>query len=174
VEVADVMGFVRTWQVSAAFDNAGGRGFATPYPPEADGPATPDTAGWQTVRSADKLGAIDLNATIAKKKGVLAYAVARVDMPSARRAEVRIGSPCAVAVWVNGVAVMKHEIYHASEEVDQYVAAADFRAGTNVVLVKCCQNEQTEAWAADWKFQLRICDSLGTPLGKQAAASEEP
>ena len=27
---------------------------------------------------------------------------------------------------------------------------------------------QTEAWAADWKFQLRICDPLGTPLATQA------
>lgn len=173
VDVAEVLGFVRTWHVSEAFDNGGGRGFATAYPPEVAGPASPDTTGWQTVRSTDALGAIDLNAAIAKKKGVLAYAVARIDMPAARRAEVRIGSPCAVAVWVNGAPIMAHEIYHASEAVDQYVAAADFRAGGNVLLVKCCQNEQTEAWAADWKFQLRICDSLGAPQGTQAVAAAD-
>jgi hypothetical protein len=179
IDVADVLGFVRSWRVSEAFDNVGGAGFATAYPPEADERAMPAADGWKPVRSSDKHGTIDLNAAIAKKKGVLAYAVAAVDMPDGRRAQVRIGSPCAVAVWVNGVPAMSHEIYHASEAVDQYVAESDFRAGTNVVLVKCCQNEQTEAWAADWKFQLRICDPLGTPLGTQAtagagAATEEP
>ena len=61
---------------------------------------------------------------------------------------------------------MKHEIYHASEAIDQYVGEAEFREGVNRVLVKCCQNEQTEPWAVDWKFQLRICDALGVPLGR--------
>jgi hypothetical protein len=26
------------------------------------------------------------------------------------------------------------------------------------------QNEQTEAWAQDWKFQLRVCDDIGTAI----------
>jgi hypothetical protein len=33
--------------------------------------------------------------------------------------------------------------------------------------VKCCQNEQTESWAGEWKFQLRITDPLGQPLARQ-------
>jgi hypothetical protein len=88
-------------------------------------------------------------------------------MPRSGQAEVRIGSPSAVTVWVNGRPVMTHEIYHASEAIDQYVAPAEFREGVNTVLVKCCQNEQTEPWAADWKFQLRVCDSIGSPLATQ-------
>ena len=167
VNVAEVLGFVRNWRVSEAFDNAKGVGFAKAYPPEASLPAPPETAQWKAVASADKHGAIDLNAAIATKKGVLAYAVADVVMPRSGPAEVRIGSPCAVAVWVNGKPVMAHEIYHASEAIDQYVATAEFREGTNTVLVKCCQNEQTEPWAVDWKFQLRICDPLGSPLATQ-------
>ena len=170
-DIAQVLGFVRNWQVSEAFDNAKGVGFAKAYPPEAEPVTVPTPPGWTSVRSADKHGAIDLNAAIATKKGVLAYAVAAVEMPRAGAAEVRIGSPCAVVVWVNGRQVMAHEIYHASEAIDQYVAPAEFRAGTNLVLVKCCQNEQTESWAGDWKFQLRICDSLGKPLATQPAAA---
>ncbi|MGB8851936.1 MAG: hypothetical protein WCC69_00030 [Pirellulales bacterium] len=164
VDLAATLGFVRRWLVSPAFDNKQGIGFAKPYPPES--PA-PDTAGWKPVVSTDKHGSIDLNAAVATEKGVLAYALATIEMPQAGPAEVRIGSPCAVQVWVNGQPVMQHEIYHASEAIDQYVATADFRVGSNTVLVKCCQNEQTEAWAADWKFQLRICDRLGTPLATQ-------
>ena len=167
VNLAVVLGFVRNWRVSDAFDNAKGVGYAKAYPPEAALPAGPETAQWKAVSSADKHGAIDLNAAIATKKGVLAYAVADVVMPRSGPAEVRIGSPCAVAVWVNGKPVMGHEIYHASEAIDQYVATAEFREGANNVMVKCCQNEQTESWAADWKFQLRVCDSLGSPLATQ-------
>ena len=173
VNVAEVLGFVRNWRVSEAFDNAKGVGFAKGYPPEASLPAKPETAQWKSVASTDKHGAVDLNASIATKKGVLAYAVADVVMPQSGPAEVRIGSPCAISVWVNGRPVMAHEIYHASEAIDQYVAAAEFREGTNTVMVKCCQNEQTEPWAADWKFQLRVCDPLGTPLATQAQGNNQ-
>jgi hypothetical protein len=174
VNVAEVLGFVRNWRVSEEFDNAKGVGFAKAYPPEAALPARPETGQWKDVASADKHGAIDLNAAIATKKGVLAYAVADVVMPRSGPAEVRIGSPCAVGVWVNGKPVMAHEIYHASEAIDQYVAPAEFREGTNTVMVKCCQNEQTEPWAGDWKFQLRICDPLGSPLATQPAQEKGP
>ncbi len=167
VNVALVLGFVRDWRVSEAFDNANGVGFAKAYPPEAALPTLPETGKWKAVASADKHGAIDLNAAIETKKGVLAYAVADVVMPRSGPAEVRIGSPCAIAVWVNGKPAMAHEIYHASEAIDQYVAMAEFREGTNTVMVKCCQNEQNEPWAGDWKFQLRICDSIGSPLATQ-------
>jgi hypothetical protein len=170
-DVAEVLGFVRRWKVSGEFDNAGGVGFATPYPPE-EGGAVPAAADWKPVASSHKHGEIDLNAAVATKKGVLAYALAEVELPAAGQAEVRIGSPCAVVVWVNGRQVMAHEIYHASEAIDQYVAAAEFRQGANTVLVKCCQNEQTEPWAGEWKFQLRITDSLGRPLATQT--QEEP
>jgi hypothetical protein len=153
--------------VSEAFDNAKGTGFGKAYPPEAAQPGPPDTSDWKPVESTDKHGIVDLNAAVATKKGVLSYAVAEVVMPRGGAAEVRIGSPCAVAVWVNGQPIMAHEIYHASEAIDQYVATAEFREGLNTVLVKCCQNEQTEPWAVDWKFQLRICDGLGTPLATQ-------
>jgi len=173
VNIAEVLGFVRNWRVSEAFDNARGVGFAKAYPPEASLPSPPETAQWKAVASADKHGAIDFNASIATKKGVLAYAVADVVMPRGGPAEVRIGSPCAISVWVNGRPVMSHEIYHASEAIDQYVAAAEFREGTNTVMVKCCQNEQTEPWAVDWEFRLRVCDPLGTPLATQALGNDK-
>jgi hypothetical protein len=33
--------------------------------------------------------------------------------------------------------------------------------GLNQVLIKVCQNEQTDDWAQDWVFQLRVCDDTG-------------
>jgi hypothetical protein len=164
-DVAEVLGFVRRWRVSGEYDNVGGAGFAKAYPPEDAGTAS--RADWRRIVSDHKHGEVDLNAAVATKKGVLAYAVAEVEMPAAGPAEVRLGSPCGVVVWVNGRQVMAHEIYHASEAIDQYVASAEFQEGTNTVLVKCCQNEQTEPWAGEWKFQLRITDPLGRPLARQ-------
>jgi len=49
--------------------------------------------------------------------------------------------------------------------------------GSNTILVKVCQNEQTEQWTNEWEFQLRVTDSLGTPLvstrGSSAAEASE-
>jgi hypothetical protein len=32
------------------------------------------------------------------------------------------------------------------------------------VLIKLCQNEQTDDWAQSWSFQLRVCDLTGGGL----------
>jgi hypothetical protein len=45
--------------------------------------------------------------------------------------------------------------------MDQYVSPAVLRPGRNVILVKVCQNEQTQSWAREWSFQLRVCDATG-------------
>jgi hypothetical protein len=47
--------------------------------------------------------------------------------------------------------------------IDQYVAGRT-RGGENRILVKVCENEQTESWAQDWNFQLRVCDTIGTAV----------
>ena len=60
--------------------------------------------------------------------------------------------------------VDSREVYHSGSEIDQYVAQAELQAGVNQILVKVCENEQTESWAQDWKFQLRVCDRVGTAV----------
>jgi hypothetical protein len=34
-------------------------------------------------------------------------------------------------------------------------------------VLKVCQNNQTQAWAQDWFFQVRVCDDTGGPLPLQ-------
>ena len=34
----------------------------------------------------------------------------------------------------------------------------------NEILIKVCQNEQTENWAQSWMFQLRLCDATGVAV----------
>jgi hypothetical protein len=36
--------------------------------------------------------------------------------------------------------------------------------GKNTLLVKACQNEQTQDWTVQWEFQLRVCDATGTAI----------
>jgi hypothetical protein len=41
---------------------------------------------------------------------------------------------------------------------------AQLQPGHNTILVKVCQNEETEEWTNEWDFQLRITDSLVKPI----------
>jgi hypothetical protein len=65
---------------------------------------------------------------------------------------------------LNGELILSNEVYHAGNQIDQYNASAKLKAGENVIVVKVCQNEQTEPWAQDWAFQLRVCDSTGKAI----------
>ena len=78
--------------------------------------------------------------------------------------EIRLGTPNGWKLWVNGKLVFAHEEYHQLTQMDQYRTPVLLQAGTNRILLKICQNEQTEDWAQDWEFQVRVCDSSGTAV----------
>jgi hypothetical protein len=163
-------GFIVRWQVIGPFDNTGGRGFAAVYPPEkqidltASYPGKVGVVAWKEHTTSDSYGKIDLNAALGKHMGAAGYAYHEFISDAPRDVEIRVTSLCAVKVWVNGRLVMEHEVYHSGSRLDQYVAPAKLRAGSNAIVVKCCQNEQTEPWAQDWQFQLRVCDAAGTAV----------
>ena len=81
-----------------------------------------------------------------------------------RDAEIRLGCKNAWKIWLNGDLVFGRDEYHRGKEIDQYRLPVKLRKGPNAILVKCCQNEQTETWTVEWEFQLRICDSTGTAI----------
>jgi len=72
-----------------------------------------------------------------------------------------------VKLWVNGELVDRRDVYHSGAEWDQYISTATLRQGRNQILVKVCQNEQTQSWARHWWFQLRVCDATGAGLTSQ-------
>jgi tetratricopeptide (TPR) repeat protein len=160
-------GFITRWKVVGPFDNSGGRGFVTAYPPEekVDLSATYDgkagAIGWRDAESGDELGTVDLNRALGTAKGAVAYAFAEFTSSARLPVELRIGSPNANKIWLNGRPVSDAQIYHSFTAMDQYVGRATLEPGANRILVKLCQNEQTEEWASDWKFQLRVCDATG-------------
>jgi hypothetical protein len=102
------------------------------------------------------------------------YATTTWDSADDQQVEVRLGTPNAWKLWVNGKQVFEREEYHRSSAVDQYKVPVTLKAGVNVLLFKICQNEQTQEWAQRYQFQLRICDSTGSAvLPKMVTAQNE-
>lgn len=177
VDLAAELGMFSRWYLVAPFDNTDGSGFDQPLGPEktvAAGEATiqldaeytgkATRAAWRVHRSEDPMGMVDLNPLYDNAKDAIAYAYCEFTAESAAEAEARLGCICANKVWINGDLVIANEVYHAGSRIDQYVGPCQLRAGKNWVLVKICQNAQTEAWAQDWEFQFRITDATGKPL----------
>jgi hypothetical protein len=172
-DLATHFGFITSWKLVAPFNNVGGKGFNVAYPPESgvDLKATYEgkdaKIGWIEHTTTDEMGLVDLNKTLDKFKGAIAYAYTEFQSEQEREIEIRIGSDCATKIWLNGQLIASNEIYHANMVFDQYLGRGKLKAGKNQILVKVAQNEQTEAWAQDWKFQLRVCDSIGTAVLSQ-------
>ena len=167
VDLAEHFGFILDWKLIGPFDSTGGVGFDKVYPPEQtiDPAAAYDgSAGkvkWIEHHTEDEYGSVDLNKAIGKHMGAAGYATAEFTSDQPRPIDVRLGSGNAVKLWLNGELLASADTYHTNDVMDQYVGQGTLNKGKNVILVKVCQNEQTEDWAQDWKFQLRVCDRLG-------------
>jgi hypothetical protein len=110
---------------------------------------------------------VDFNKLIAKNKNEVAYAYTEVEAPQALTAQIRVGSYNAVKIFLNGKEVFGRDEYHHGMSQDQHIGTGAFVAGTNKILLKLCQNNQTEQWAQNWGFQCRICDDIGGAVAIQ-------
>lgn len=171
VDLPSHFGFIMDWQLVGPFDNRNKSGFDKAYPPEGgvDLKATYDgqdekVVGWISHRTADDFGIVDLNKALDKHKGAVVYAYHEFEAERPQTVDLRIGSTNANKIWLNGALLTSNHVYHAGRDVDQYVAQGKLKAGKNQILVKIAQNEQTEPWAQDWQFQLRVCDAIGTAV----------
>jgi hypothetical protein len=167
VDLTRHYGSIRDWHLIAPFDNREKKGFDAVYPPEtgidlkAEYEGKSSKVRWREYSSGDTYGTVDLNQVIGKHMGAVAYAMTEIDSEAARPVEVRAGSRNAIKIWLNGELLLQRDEYHHGTGMDQYRAAGVLRAGRNVLLLKLCQNEQTDDWAQDWKFQARVCDATG-------------
>jgi hypothetical protein len=168
VDLASHFGFIKQWQLLAPFDNTGGIGFEASYPPEkgVDLKATYAgkkglTCAWKPHTTTHAYGIVDLNKVIGKHMGVVGYAFAAVDSPREQPVEIRAGSKNAVKIFLNGNLVHFREEYHHGMRMDQHIGRGTLKQGRHEILIKVCQNEQTDAWAQEWEFQLRVCDAVG-------------
>jgi hypothetical protein len=179
VDTARHMGFITTWKLIGPFDNVGDIGWDIAYPPEKQVDFAGKYAGqkgevkWFEHTTADDYGLVDLTKALDKHKGAVAYAAAEFIADEAQTVDFRLGSINAVKLWVNGKQLDERHVYHAGNSVDQYVSRGELKKGKNIILVKICQNEQTEAWAQDWNFQLRVCNEIGTAVLSQDRATSK-
>jgi len=171
VDKAKHLGFIRTWQLIAPFDHHKGVGWNRAYPPEQgiDLSATYKgkegvPARWVEHTTNDVQGLVDINKALGKMKGTVGYAYAVIESPKQRLVELWVGCINGLKIFLNGKEVFAREEYHHGMRVDQYTARGTLKAGRNEILLKVCQNEQEDAWAQSWTFQLRVCEPVGAAV----------
>ena len=167
IDLALAFGFIQRWKVVGPFDNTDEKGFDLVYPPERKLDFGTRLAGkngqveWTDHVGKDPSGKIDFDAIYSPQKEVCAYAATKFISPEQREVEFRFSSRNAVKLWLNGKLIAQHNIYHGGLEMDQYVSTRRLKAGPNTLLIKVCQNAQTQDWAKHWSFHLRVCDANG-------------
>ena len=170
VDLPKHFGFLMKWNVIGPFDNTDRKGFDTTFPPEREMKLDAEYDGkkgkvrWKPFESKDDRGKLDFNKPLGSLKEVTAFAMTTFDSDAEREAELRLGCKNGWKVWLNGELLFSRDEYHRGAQMDQYKMKCHLRKGANTVLVKCCQNEQTEQWTVEWEFQLRVCDSTGTAI----------
>ncbi len=181
VDIPKRMGFLMHWDVIGPFDNTGLAGFAAVFPPENEWKAEavyPGKSGdvrWQPLVTSDPYGKIDFNQPYGMLKETVGYARTIFNSSQEQPVEIRLGTKNAWKVWVNGELLFGRDEYHRGQRIDQYILPTKLRAGPNEILVKCCQNEQTQDWTVQWEFQLRVCDSTGDAvLAKDRPPTPQP
>ena len=171
VDLPTHFGFLMDWHLIAPFDNTERGGFDVAYPPEEkiDLDAAYEGKGgqsakWVPFHSEDEYGMVDFNKPFDMLKDVVGYAYTEFESSDERPAEIRLGCKNGWKVWLNGELLFQRDEYHRGMKLDQYKLPCQLKKGKNTILVKCCQNEQTETWTVEWQFQLRICDATGTAI----------
>jgi hypothetical protein len=171
IDIQKHFGFVTAWKLIGPFDNTGTKWFDVAYPPEKEikldakypGKGEEEVA-WKEFATDDEYGTVNLAKALAPHKGAITYATAEFQSPAAQSVEIRLGTPNAWKLWVNGQLAFARDEYHRGTQLDQYKVPVKLQAGRNVLLLKVCQNEQTEEWAQDWKYQLRVCTKAGSAV----------
>jgi hypothetical protein len=178
IDLQKHFGFIAEWHLIGPFDNSELKGFNTEYPPEKElnlkkkYPGKTEEVEWVTYSTDDEYGTLDIAKKTSPFKGAVTYATATFVADKGREVEIRLGTPNAWKLWVNGEEIFARDEYHRGTFLDQYKVQAKFKPGPNVILLKVCQNEQKEEWAQAWTFQLRVCDQSGIAILPVASSNE--
>jgi len=170
VDLLKHFGFLTQWKIVGPFDNTDGKGFEAVYPPETKVDLAAEYEGkagkvrWQDFASTHPYGMIDANKPCGALKSVAAYAYTEFASDKVLPVELRLGCKNGWKIWFNGKFIFGRDEYHRMTEIDHFRLPVTLQPGHNNILVKVCQNEQVEDWTKEWEFQLRVTDSLGTPI----------
>jgi hypothetical protein len=140
------------WLYIGPFDNAGGRGFATTYPPENEiNPAGQYDGknGEKVVWKAGDFGDARVNNLKLFKPELLTNAVVyvyrQIDTVSGGTLPVSLGSDDTLTVWLNGEELLAQNVARSAAP-DQAKLTLSLKPGRNDLLLKICQTD------AEWGF----------------------
>ncbi|MGZ5957070.1 MAG: DUF3857 domain-containing protein [Myxococcaceae bacterium] len=140
------LGYLQDVYVLGGFDNEGKTGCDTDFGPEAkldldaSLPAKGHLARWRKAADRSLDGGVDLGAMVRPSRGVVAYILALVDEPAARRTVLSLGTSGAFRLWVNGEKAASSDAYHPARP-DQERLSVQLRAGVNRILLKVCHED---------------------------------
>ena len=171
INLVELMGFITSWEIVGPFDNSERMGFGKVYSPETESVYSESYEGkngqarWTAFSTSHNLGMLDINEEYGQIKEALAYAKTTFVTDRTQKVQIRLGSKNAWKVWVNGDLLYSRDEYHRGKtRIDQFVIDGELKKGANQILLKVCQNEQTQSWTKQWEFCLRITDKSGKPI----------
>ena len=170
IDITEHMGYLTEWYMIGPFDNKEKGGFDVAYPPERKVDLEEKLKGvegevaWKKAKGDGEVGYFDLNKLLGKHKGAVAYTYTDFESDSDQVVSVRLTSKNGNKVWINGEMVFANHVYHSGGGIDQYTGKAKLKKGKNQILIKVCQNEQTQPWAQEWFVQFRITDLTGKAI----------
>lgn len=177
VDLQRHFGFLVNWKIIGPFNNKEGVGYETVYAPETEIKVDAEYEGqlgsvkWQPIETKDDFGIVNIAEDVKNYKGSVMYVTATYLSASALPVELRLGTPNAWKLWVNGKLQFEREEYHRSTQMDQYRIPVELKSGANTILLKLCQNEQTQSWAQRYQFQLRVSDTTGAAISPSPATA---
>ena len=152
------------WYVCGPFDNRGGKGFATAYPPEeiidlkGKYPGkNGEEAAWREGKFTD--GIVNgLNLFKPENNSdAAAYVYREIVCKDAMVLPISLGSDDTLTVWLNGQKLVSQNVQRGAGP-DQVLATLKLRPGKNALLLKICQG------GGEWGFYFRADAKIPPPV----------
>ena len=169
-----LLGYQPPMAVIGPFDNDGGEGFDTPYPPEQEintkreYPGVIVPVSWRSDPPVRRYGDLDLQEMMYPRKGVLAYAASAFSAAAEGRYDIRLSVSGPIKVWVNDELVFSERSLR-KWYFEGIVIPVFLRRGVNRILIKSCF-----AGKRDWKLGLAISEPGGAPPAKGTFMAVSP
>lgn len=171
INITKLMGFLLKWHTVGPFDNKERMGFNKKFQPEEKTDldqkykSMDETIIWSPFSTTEEFGMLDINQQYGEIKEVCAYAQTTFLSKDSKPAHFRIGSKNAWKLWLNGKLLFARDEYHRGKtRVDQFIIEGELKKGKNLILLKICQNEQTQSWTKQWEFNFRVTDRTGSVI----------
>lgn len=173
-ELTQRLGFLGEWSIIGPFDNERGSGFGRSFAPETEFVADARYDGkkravhWRRLPDGIALanrGVVDLNAILRPNDQVLAYAATALTTVAAQTVVLHLGSDESVKVFLNGTELFARDARRRFA-IDQDAVALPLQPGTNLLVLKVCEQE------GGWAFAGRLRNLDGSPVNGVTASSD--